>query len=198
MTNLVEYQKLSMSHLKVQRSYGYWSLRRCDVYVAAFQPGLLLERLELVSLLWRNGISADLMYEGSVQNSNAEDIQEQCTREGILFTVFVKAKGIRKDDLKVKNVLSGAESETTKQDLVTTLQHLIHEQNRIDIGTSGVSNNVEITSPIKETVAQASTNTSVPLQMVLPGDVKKIRKQTKQLFTDKGETIVQLFYSQTS
>ncbi len=117
----------------------------------------------------------------------------------------------------MKNVLSGAESESkvfnfcvdlhaggshleqaTKQDLVTTLQHLIHEQNRIDIGTSGVSNNVEITSPIKETVAQASANTSVPLQMVLPGDVKKIRKQTKQLFTDKGESIVQLFYGRSS
>jgi len=45
MTNLVEYQKLSMSHLKVQRSYGYWSLRRCDVYVAAFQPGLLRQEI---------------------------------------------------------------------------------------------------------------------------------------------------------
>lgn len=85
MASLVEFQKMTRSQLDAQRSYGYWSLRRCDVYVAAFQPGLLNERLELVNLLWKNGISADLMYEGSVPNSNTEDILEQCKREGILL-----------------------------------------------------------------------------------------------------------------
>lgn len=194
--NLAEFQKSSMSRLKAQRSYGYWSLRRCDVYVAAFQPGLLLERLELVSLLWRNGISADLMYESSVHNSNAEDIQGQCSREGILFMVFVKPKGSRKDDLKVKNVLSGAEDEVSKQDLISSLQHLIHEQNRLDIGTSGVSSKVEISSPVKETGPQPSTNPSTPLQIVLPGDIKKIRKQTKQMFTDKAYDNFMLLKSQ--
>lgn len=87
--NLVEFQKLSMSRLNAQRSYGYWSLRRCDVYVAAFQPGLLFERLELVNLLWKNGISADLMYEGSVPNNDIEDILDQCHREGILLVLLL-------------------------------------------------------------------------------------------------------------
>ncbi|KLO11482.1 hypothetical protein SCHPADRAFT_831061 [Schizopora paradoxa] len=186
--NLVEFQKLSMLRLSAQRSYGYWSLRRCDVYVAAFQPGLLFERLELVNLLWKNGISADLMYEGSVPNNDIEDILDQCHREGILFTVFVKSKGARKEDLglKIKNVLSGAETETTKQELVSTLQHLIAEQNRLELKTSGVSSQVEVGSPIKEIAPQTSSTSNVPLQVVLPGDVKKIRKQTKHIFTEKA------------
>lgn len=71
--------------LKERRSYGYWSPRRCDVYVAAHpsdSEATLTERLEVTALLWRNNISADMMYEfGSAEHEN---IVEQCLREGIL------------------------------------------------------------------------------------------------------------------
>lgn len=68
-----------------QKSYGYWSARRCDVYVVSFAPGHIAERLEVVSLLWQHGISADLMYETAVQEKNFEALTEQCSEEGILY-----------------------------------------------------------------------------------------------------------------
>lgn len=43
------------------RSYGPWAIRRCDVYVVSFSPGLIDLRLEIVRDLWRNGIKADLV-----------------------------------------------------------------------------------------------------------------------------------------
>lgn len=58
--------------------------RRCDVYVVSFQPGHLDVRLEVVALLWRNGIRADLMYENSVSDTNMEALVERCYNEGIL------------------------------------------------------------------------------------------------------------------
>ena len=43
------------------RSYGSWAIRRCDVYVVSFSPGLIDLRLEIVKDLWRDGIKADLV-----------------------------------------------------------------------------------------------------------------------------------------
>ena len=71
--------------LKDRRSYGYWSPRRCDVYVAAHSSdldGTLVDRLKVTSWLWKNSISADMMYDfGSGEH---ESIMEQCVSEGIL------------------------------------------------------------------------------------------------------------------
>ena len=85
-TALSAFQSTSLKTvLKERRSYGYWSPRRCDVYVAAHPSdldGTLQDRLEVTSLLWKNNISADMMYEfGSVEH---ESIMEQCASEGIL------------------------------------------------------------------------------------------------------------------
>lgn len=71
--------------VKEQKSFGYWSPRRCDVYVISYQAGLLLERLDFVTTLWQNNISADLMYESSIPSANdAEHFVDVCLREGIL------------------------------------------------------------------------------------------------------------------
>lgn len=43
------------------RSYGPWAIRRCDVYVVSFSPGLIDLRLEIAKDLWRDGIKADLV-----------------------------------------------------------------------------------------------------------------------------------------
>jgi hypothetical protein len=75
----------------------------------------------------------------------------------------------------------------SKQELVGWLQQQIAEQKRIDLSTSGVSISTEgaasnITS--KEMVPPSSD-----VQLVLPGDTKKQRKQVKQLFLDRGEYV---------
>lgn len=74
--------------IKEQRSFGLWSPRRCDVYVVGFQVGHLDQRLELVSMLWRNGISADLMYESAVESTDESHVS-MCAREGILWVLFL-------------------------------------------------------------------------------------------------------------
>ena len=72
------------SMLKERKSYGYWSPRRCDVYIVSQQPGHLPDRLEVAALLWRSGISADIMYEFGLSTVEHENVVEQCHREGIL------------------------------------------------------------------------------------------------------------------
>ena len=83
---LASFQSAALkSVLKERRSYGYWSPRRCDVYVAAHpldHEATLAERLEVTALLWRNNISADMMYESG--GSEHESIVDQCYHEGIL------------------------------------------------------------------------------------------------------------------
>jgi translation initiation factor 2-alpha kinase 4 len=76
------------SHLKTlvkeQRSFGFWSPRRCDVYVVSYHPGYLQDRLEVVSYLWRHNISADIMYESGLPDTEHENHVDICVREGIL------------------------------------------------------------------------------------------------------------------
>ena len=71
--------------LKEPKSFGYWSPRRCDVYVVSYTENQLAERLEITSMLWRNNISADLMYESAFVNGELkEDYFPLCQAEGIL------------------------------------------------------------------------------------------------------------------
>jgi histidyl-tRNA synthetase len=51
---LVSYQSASLKTLvKEERSFGFWSPRRCDVYVVSYQAGYLQDRLDVVSFLWQ-------------------------------------------------------------------------------------------------------------------------------------------------
>lgn len=79
--NFIESQML----LKEPKSFGYWIPRRCDVYVVSYTGGQLAERLETTAMLWRNNISADLMYESAFVNGELkEDYYQLCQAEGIL------------------------------------------------------------------------------------------------------------------
>jgi len=82
---LAAFQSSSIKALvKEQRSFGFWSPRRCDVYVVSYQPGYLQDRLEVVAYLWQHKISADLMYESGLPNAEHENYVDLCVREGIL------------------------------------------------------------------------------------------------------------------
>ena len=84
-TALVDYQISSVKTLvKEQRSFGFWSPRRCDVYVVSFHPGYLQDRLDIVADLWNNNISADLMYDAGLPTYEYESAFDVCAREGIL------------------------------------------------------------------------------------------------------------------
>ncbi|KAF8345771.1 kinase-like domain-containing protein [Amanita rubescens] len=180
--------------VKENRSFGFWSPRRCDVYVVSYHAGNLQERLEVVAYLWQHNISADLMYESALPDGEHENYVDVCAREGILFTVYPRPRtGSRREQaaFKVKSILKGTEYELSKQELVGWLQQQIAEQKRIDLSTSGVPISTEGTLsnvPSKDTVPPSSD-----VQLILPVDTKKQRKHVKQLFLDRAfETGVQL------
>jgi eukaryotic translation initiation factor 2-alpha kinase 4 len=49
----------------------------------SFNPGHFDDRLEVTGLLWKNGISADVMYESGL--TGGEDQMALCDDEGVLF-----------------------------------------------------------------------------------------------------------------
>ncbi|KAK2467467.1 hypothetical protein APHAL10511_000322 [Amanita phalloides] len=192
---IASYQNASLKTLvKENRSFGFWSPRRCDVYVVSYHPGYLQERLEVVTYLWQHNISADLMYESSLLDVEQENYADACAREGILFTVYPRPRTTGRREqaaFKVKSILKGSEYELSKQELVGWLQQQIAEQKRIDLSTSGVpthSDGTSSTISAKEMVPPSSD-----VQLLLPFDTKKQRKHVKQLFLDRAfETGVQL------
>jgi translation initiation factor 2-alpha kinase 4 len=85
---LAAFQSASVKTLvKEERSFGFWSPRRCDVYVVSYQPGYLHDRLEVVAYLWKHNISADLMYESGLPDGEHENHLDICAREGILWVI---------------------------------------------------------------------------------------------------------------
>ncbi|KAJ7650439.1 kinase-like domain-containing protein [Roridomyces roridus] len=186
---LAAYQVSSVRTLiKQEHSFGFWSPRRCDVYVVSFQPGHLQDRLEVVAFLWQHNISADLMYESSIPESEHESHLDMCSREGVLFTVYPRPRtGLGRRDqvaFKVKSILKGTEYELSRQEIVGWLHQQIAEQKRVDANMSGAVRYSESTAahplPNKETVETSG------VQLILPVDVKKQRKQVKQLFMDRA------------
>lgn len=97
--------------IKEERSFGYWSPRRCDVYVVSYHKGYLQERMEVVANLWAHGITADLMYESTIGDVEYERVESVCEREGILFTVCPRPRMSKGSQaaFKVKSILSGQE-----------------------------------------------------------------------------------------
>lgn len=182
---LAAYQAVTVkSLLKEQRSFGFWSPRRCDVYIVSYQPGYLSERLEVASLLWRHSISADVMYETSIPDGEHENHLDLCNREGILFSVCPRPRSARRDQpaFKIKSILKGTEYDVSRPELVPWLQEQILEQKRIDAETSG-------TTLLEHSQGPVRSKPSGPMpdvRLVLPGDSKKQRKQTKQIFLEKA------------
>ena len=85
---LAAFQSASIKTLvKEERSFGFWSPRRCDVYVVSYHSGYLQDRLEVVAYLWKHNISADLMYESGLPDGEHENHLDICAREGILWVI---------------------------------------------------------------------------------------------------------------
>ncbi|KAJ7101250.1 kinase-like domain-containing protein [Mycena belliarum] len=178
--------------VKAERSFGFWSPRRCDVYVVSFHAGCLQDRLEVAAFLWAHGISADLMYEASVPAAEHESYVDVCVREGVLFSVYPRPRTGRRDQLafKVKSILKGTEYELTRQELVGWLQHQIAEQKRVDASTSGALRAAEAGAGVygvpPSRGREGGGGAAAAVQLLLPVDIKKQRKQVKQLFMDRA------------
>lgn len=87
MLALAEYQRKSMgTFVKEQRSFGFWSPRRCDVYIVSYHPGYLQDRLETAAYLWQHNISADVMHESGVLEAKQKHGTPAalCAKNGIL------------------------------------------------------------------------------------------------------------------
>ncbi|KAG2365174.1 kinase-like domain-containing protein [Suillus spraguei] len=182
---LAAFQSTSVKALvKEQRSFGFWSPRRCDVYVLSYQTGYLQDRLEVASLLWQNNISADIMYDANLLEYEHESHADSCAREGILFAIYPRPRTVRREQaaFKVKSILKGTVYEVSRQDLVGWLQHQIAEQKRVDLATSGSSAYPDIL-----TVPVPSKDASAPeIQLILPVDTKKQKKHVKQILLDRA------------
>ena len=87
-------------------SYGPFARRRCEVYVTSFAPGLLEARLELVAMLWRHHIRADLLYDGD-WSSNAPSVAR---RESYVLVIVVK-QAAKDHPLRVRSVLKASEED---------------------------------------------------------------------------------------
>ncbi|TKY88600.1 hypothetical protein EX895_002589 [Sporisorium graminicola] len=133
---LSKYQEVQvpklLSRAEEERSFGLYTPRRCDVYVAS-TPGLLETRMEICRELWAHNIAADLQYEHATYNT-PEAAAATCRAEGILLLVFAKA---RSPVLKVKVVLQRVEYEVARHELVGFVQDRIAKQRSVDLQVAG-------------------------------------------------------------
>lgn len=179
--------------IKEERSFGYWSPRRCDVYVVSYHEGYLQDRLEVTAYLWRQGISADLMYESAiVSDTEHERLESVCEREGILFTVCPRPRTGKQTQsaFKVRSILKGTEYDLSWSELASWLQYHIAEQKRVDLTTYGTSAPLEVlpsASIAKDHHPHAASASAAPdVHLVLPADVKKQRKSVKHMLNDRA------------
>ena len=75
----------------------------------------------------------------------------------------------------------------SRQELVSWLQHQIAEQKRGDIASSSFTPNASEGTSNNHNVPTVKENAGMSdLVVVLPGDAKKQRKQTKQILRERG------------
>jgi eukaryotic translation initiation factor 2-alpha kinase 4 len=73
----------------------------------------------------------------------------------------------------------------SRQELVSHLHQQLAEQKRLDMTTSGTAIQPEV-SALQNVVPNKDVASTSDVQLVLPGDTKKQRKQVKQIFLDRG------------
>lgn len=182
---LASFQSASVKTLvKEQRSFGYWSPRRCDVYVVSYHSGHLQDRLDIVSYLWQHNISADFMYEAGLPESVNENHHDMCIREGILFKLLFRPRAARRDHpaFRITSILKGTVTDVSKQELIPWLQQELAEQKRTDYATPGAAPS----SPtIPHVISGKDTFVSSDVQLVLPTDTRR-QKKFKQVFLDRA------------
>ncbi|WRT70924.1 uncharacterized protein IL334_007923 [Kwoniella shivajii] len=180
-----------------ERSFGYWSPARCDVYVAAFPHVDLSVRLNVIGELWRAGIRADLQYD---DDRSVEDVALECQEQNILYLVIPKAS---KTVVKVRSILRKSEEEVSRNDLCNHLRIAISDQRRID--ASYASAEGSIPSAQAASMSVDPKQAEVDIKLLLPPEpvtskgskgrpIRKFRHGTKSVYYEKASD----FASQTN
>ncbi|PWN39467.1 Serine/threonine-protein kinase [Ceraceosorus guamensis] len=137
------------------RTYGNWTPRRCDVYVAASSSDLATQRMELCHELWAAGISADLAYEDMV-SSSPEVLAATCRTEGILYLVLVRSE--HATTCKVRSMLHGDFNEVPRAELVAWLAEHIGRQRAGETNVSSAAlTNAAFSSSASHTPSSAAS-----------------------------------------
>ncbi|GJN93481.1 hypothetical protein Rhopal_006538-T1 [Rhodotorula paludigena] len=167
------------------RSYGQWAIRRCDVYVVSFSPGLIDLRLDIVKDLWKAGIKADLMYDDDFLTLTPEQLVNACRREGILWLVIVKPSAADRTvsdeadvSLKVKSVLRGSEEEVPRTDLPTCLIREMREQSIVDEAVGGGSGDAVLDA--STTLVEPSKPAREYIPLLVDDDVRQKGRHNKR------------------
>ncbi|KAK8850742.1 hypothetical protein IAR55_004662 [Kwoniella newhampshirensis] len=179
-----------------ERSFGYWSPARCDVYVAAFPQVDLSVRLSVIGELWRAGIRADLQYD---DDRSLEEVTQECQDQNILYLVIPRAS---RSTVKIRSILRRSEEEVPRNELCNHLRIAISDQRRID--ASYASAEGSIPSAQAAAMSVEPKQAEVDIKLVLPPEpvtskgtkgrpVRKHRHGTKSVYYDKASE----FASQT-
>ncbi|WVQ95416.1 hypothetical protein IAU59_002513 [Kwoniella sp. CBS 9459] len=182
-------QRLMEKANENERSFGYWSPARCDVYVAAFPQVDLSVRLSVIGELWRAGIKADLQYD---DDRSLDEVAQECQDQNILYLVIPKAN---KTVVKVRSILRKSEEEVSRHDLCNHLRIAIVEQRRID--ASYASAEGSIPSAQAAAMALEPKQAELDIKLVLPPEpmsskgtkgrpVRKFRHSTKSVYYEKA------------
>ncbi|EAL17471.1 hypothetical protein CNBM1630 [Cryptococcus deneoformans B-3501A] len=160
-----------------ERSFGYWSPARCDVYVASFPQVDLAHRLQIIGELWRAGIRADFQYD---DGRSLEEVTQECQDQNILYLVIPKAS---RSTIKIRSILRRSEVE------------VISDQRRID--ASYASAEGSIPSAQAAALSVEPKQAEVEIKLILPPEpisakgtkgrpVRKHRHGTKSVYYDKA------------
>ncbi|ODN77808.1 hypothetical protein L202_04931 [Cryptococcus amylolentus CBS 6039] len=172
-----------------ERSFGYWSPARCDVYVAAFPQVDITVRLQVTGELWRAGIRADFQYD---DDRSLDEVTQECQDQNILFLIIPRAS---RSAVKVRSILRRSEEEVPRHDLCNHLRIAIADQRRID--ASYASAEGSIPSAQAAALSVEPNQTEVEIKLILPPEpvvskgskgrpVRKHRHGTKSVYYDKA------------
>lgn len=94
--------------------------RRTDILISSYgsSPDLLLEKMNLVHDLWGANLSVDISYADELPLANELSFASQ---EGYMYLIIMKTRADSKIHFKVKSLVSKAETEVARSELVNFL-----------------------------------------------------------------------------
>lgn len=129
--SMVRYHQKTMAKLELNKSLenggdGFWVQRRCDVLVDCFDYALLPSSgMEMVSVLWSNGFSAELAIGIDLEDDDIHSLTKE-NRNNYAWVVLIKNDGT----LRVRNTIRNEDTELTKSELPGWLRSSIRDRDR--------------------------------------------------------------------
>lgn len=176
------------------RSFGFWTPTRCDVYIATTPHVDIDVRLKIAGELWRAGIRADLQYD---DDRGLEEVLEDCKEQNILYLVIARAR----PTIKVWTALRSSElkryeDEVKREELVPWLRAAIANQRHTDAKHASIDDPSH-TAPKEKELETPSQRSDADIRLVLPPEplssrqnkgkpVRKHRHVTKTVYYDKA------------